>query len=143
MNKHIIWPINEDFEFQFVGFDSTTRSETADLATKQVKSYKTVDEVRAGEDLPALPDGQGEIILDPVWMQKHMAAQGGMGEEGEEGGFGEEQQDGEQPEEGDQGEEGGPNGKQVDFKTLLSQYEENDEDEEMQNSLTRSWVVEL
>jgi len=143
MNKHIIWPINEDFEFQFVGLDSTTRSETADLATKQVKSYKTVDEVRAGEDLPALPDGQGEIILDPVWMQKHMAAQGGMGEEGEEGGFGEEQQDGEQPEEGDQGEEGGPNGKQVDFKTLLSQYEENDEDEEMQNSLTRSWVVEL
>jgi hypothetical protein len=141
INKHIIWPINEDFVFEFVGLDSTTRAETADLATKQVKSYKTVDEIRAMEDLPPLPDKQGEIVLDPVWMQNHMASQQGGMEEGEEGGMTGEEFGGEQEENAGEGEEGKVNGKQVDFQTLLSQYEEEGEEEE--KSLTRSWVVEL
>ena len=131
INKHILWPINEDFEFKFVGLDARTPTEQADLATKQVKTYKTVDEIRAEEDLPPLPEKQGEIILDPTWMQAHMAAQGG-GEmpEGEE--EGNEEAANEEP----------TNGKEVDFQTLLSQYEE-DEEEDMENSLTRSWVMEL
>ena len=142
MNKYIIWPTNEDFEFEFVGLDAHTHNEVADLAMKQVKSYKTVDEIRAADDLPPLPDGAGEIILDPTWMQNHMAQQGGMGGD-EEGGFGEgmEGEEGEDTE-GDE-EEKGPNGKQVDFQTLLSQYDEGEEQEEMQNSLTKSWAVEL
>jgi len=143
MNKYIVWPINENFEFEFVGLDSTTHSETADLATKQVKSYKTVDEIRAGEDLPPLPEGKGEIILDPVWMQNHMASQ--QGEEGmpEEGG--EEGGAGFPPgEEENQGKEGGEaKNKPVDFQTLLSQYEEDENEGETEKSLTRSWVVEL
>ena len=145
LNKYIIWPTNEDFELEFVGLDSSTHAEVADLAGKQVKTYKTVDEIRAADDLPPLPDGEGEIILDPVWMQKHMANQGGMGEEGEEGGFGEEQPEGEENEEGE-GEEGGTNGKQVDFQTLLGQYDEGggeEKGEKMQNSLTKSWVIEM
>lgn len=89
MNKHILWPINEDFEFEFVGLDTLTREQAADLHTKQVKTILTIDELRAREDLPPLPDGQGEIILDPTFLQAkqaaEMAAQGGdFGAEGGE-----------------------------------------------------------
>jgi hypothetical protein len=68
-NRNIIWPTNESFEFEFVGLDSMTRDKAADLATKQVKSIRTVDELRAEDDLDPLPDGKGEVILDNVWMQ--------------------------------------------------------------------------
>lgn len=145
LNKYIIWPTNEDFELEFVGLDASTHSEVADLAGKQVKTYKTVDEIRAADDLPPLPDGKGEIILDPTWMQNHMAQQGGE----EEGGFGEEEGEGQGPDENENEEEegdgGGPGGKQVDFQTLLGQYDEDDggEDENMKNSLAKSWVIEM
>lgn len=68
-NRNLIWPTNESFEFEFVGLDSMTRDKAADLTTKQVKSIRTVDELRAEDDLDPLPDGKGEVILDNVWMQ--------------------------------------------------------------------------
>lgn len=95
MNRSILWPINENFEFTFVGLDAHTRDEAADLQKKQVSAYRMVDEIRAEEDLPPLPDGKGEVILDPTWLQfqsqkdaaaqqAQMAAQGGFGQPGEE-----------------------------------------------------------
>jgi hypothetical protein len=94
LNKYVIWPTNPNFEFAFVGLDATTRSETADLGTKLVKSTRTVDEIRAEDDLPPLPDGQGEVILDPVWFQAYQnkqaqaqAEEQGFGDEGGEAGF--------------------------------------------------------
>lgn len=100
INQYLIWPINENFEFRFVGLDAMTRSELVDYHQKRVKSLWTVDELRAEEDMPPLPDGKGEVILDATWLQfaqaKDAAAQGGgMGMPGMEGG-----------EEGDQGGDG-------------------------------------
>jgi len=80
LSSFLVHRIDEDFEFAFVGLDAQTPDELADLNTKQVTSYKMVDEVRAEEDLPPLPDGEGQVILHAVWMQnKTMAAQQEMG----------------------------------------------------------------
>lgn len=83
-NRFIIWPINEAFEFEFVGLDARTHEQIAELNGKQVKTIRMIDELRAEDDLPPLEDGKGQIILDPTWLQY---AQGidGAGEEGEEG----------------------------------------------------------
>lgn len=106
INTYIIWPINEDFEFEFCGLDAKTRDEVADLNTKLVKSTRMVDELRAEDDLPPLANGEGQVILDPVWMQAKTMAQGGMpGEEGE----------------GDEG---------PDFESMLGGDEGKDEDED-------------
>ena len=81
INSYLIQPLDPDFELQFVGLEAQSPAELADLNTKLVKTYKTVNEVRAEEDLAPLPDG--DIILDPVFMQaKQMAAQqeAGVGE---------------------------------------------------------------
>jgi HK97 family phage portal protein len=69
LNKHVLWPIDEDFKFEFVGLDAMTRDQEADYLTKQIKSYKTVNEIRAAEDMPPLKDGAGDIILDPTFLQ--------------------------------------------------------------------------
>jgi hypothetical protein len=75
INTHIMWPIHEDFKFEFVGLDAMTRDQLAELNSKRVRSSWTVNEIRAEEDLPPLPDGKGDIILDPTWLQNTMAAQ--------------------------------------------------------------------
>jgi hypothetical protein len=69
INQYIIWPLNESFEFKFMGLDSKTRDEMADLNNKLVKTVRTIDELRAEDNLPPLPEGKGEIILDPTWLQ--------------------------------------------------------------------------
>jgi hypothetical protein len=114
INHYIIWPLNENFEFEFVGLDAKTHEEQADLATKQVKTTRMVDELRAEDDLPPLPDGLGQVILDPTWLQfrqqNMMAA--GEGEEGEPGGF------------------GGGGDEDVDFEKLLAGEDEGDDEDE-------------
>lgn len=69
INSSLIWPLDEDFMLEFVGLDARTPGEQADLQTKLVKSIKTVNEARAEEDMPPLPNGLGDIILDPVFNQ--------------------------------------------------------------------------
>ena len=81
INSYIVWPINENFEFQFVGLDALTRQDVADLNQKRGKTSVTVNELRAEDDLP--PIEGGDIILDPVFMQaKQMAA--GAAQQGQE-----------------------------------------------------------
>lgn len=83
INQYVLWPINENFVFSFEGLDAMTKDQRADYTTKLVKSTKTVDEIRALDDDPPLPDGKGECILDSTWLQfsqaKDAAAQQGMG----------------------------------------------------------------
>jgi HK97 family phage portal protein len=74
INTHILWPINENFKFEFVGLDALSRGELADLNQKRVATSWTVNEIRAEEDLPPLPDDSGNIILNPVWLQNKQAA---------------------------------------------------------------------
>jgi HK97 family phage portal protein len=76
INQSLIWPMDEDFEFKFVGLEAQSPTEQADLTTKLVKTIKTVNEARAEEDMPPLPNGLGDVILDPVWMQHLTMAQG-------------------------------------------------------------------
>lgn len=74
INSYIVWPINENFDFQFVGLDALTRQDVADLNQKRVKTSMTVNELRAEDDLA--PIEGGDIILDPTYMQgKQTAAQ--------------------------------------------------------------------
>ena len=112
MNQYIIWPLNENFELEYTGLDAETREHIADRNTKLVKTTRTIDELRAEDDLAPLPNGEGEIILDPVYLQNKQAA--AAAEAGEEGGF-------------PGGEEGGD--EDFDFEKLLSAEEGKDEEE--------------
>jgi hypothetical protein len=127
INQWVIWPINENFEFKFMGMDARTREETADLNTKLVKTVRTIDELRAEDDLPPLPDGKGECILDPTWLQfasaKDQAAQGGMP------GMAPGSQMGGQP--GAEGE-----AEPVDFQQLLTQYGGQEQEQPVAKSMT-------
>jgi len=117
INQYIVWPMNENFSFDFVGLDAKTQDALIDLNGKRVKTSMMVDEIRAEEDKPPLPDGKGQVILDPTWQQfsQGIDAQAQAAAEGEEGeedfdeqGFAE-QMGGEQPEEEEAGEaEAGP-----------------------------------
>jgi hypothetical protein len=83
VNQYLIWPLAPDFELEFMGLDDQSAEESIKLAETESRFKKTVDEIRAEDDLPPLPDGAGEVILNPTWLQAKqqasMAAQGGMG----------------------------------------------------------------
>lgn len=67
INQSLIWPLNPDMMFEFVGLEADSKTEEADLNSKLVKSTHTVNELRAQNDQP--PDPYGDIILDPVYLQ--------------------------------------------------------------------------
>jgi hypothetical protein len=88
LNVHLIWRLDPRYKLVFIGLDGKSADDALDLGKKKVSFLKTVDEVRAEDDLEPLPDGKGEVILDPTWMQfaqaKEMGAQqGAVGEMGE------------------------------------------------------------
>lgn len=82
------YDFSNDFVFRFNGLSTEDKSFEAELREKNVKTFMTVNEVRAQSDLPPI-DG-GDIILDPTFLQNIQAQQmnqeGDMGEE--EAGFG-------------------------------------------------------
>lgn len=103
LNRYVLWQIDPDFSLYFTGLDPKDVGQEVDLQQKKVKFLMTVDEARAEEDLEPLPDGKGEVILDPTWLQyaqgKEMADQEGAEGEDQMGGGPE----GEEPEgEGEQ-----------------------------------------
>jgi hypothetical protein len=69
INRHVIDAIDDHFYFDFVGLDELSEPEKMQMRTQEITTYKTIDEVRAEADLPALPDGSGAIVLNPVWAQ--------------------------------------------------------------------------
>lgn len=82
INKHIVSRFDERFVFAFVGLDAKSEREVVELQGKQVKIYKTVNEIRQEEGLE--PIEGGDIILDPTYVQylnqlnqQNMMAQGG------------------------------------------------------------------
>jgi hypothetical protein len=86
------FPFADEWIFKFNGLSIGDKSFEADLRKKDVESIKTIDEVRAEMDLPPLPNGEGQIILNSVYAQIKQASmmsqdQGDMGG-GDEGGFG-------------------------------------------------------
>lgn len=79
------FPFANDFIFKFNGLNVEDRGFEADLRTKDVKSIRTIDEVREELDLEPLPDGNGQIILDPVYMQYVQAKQQQQAMESDQG----------------------------------------------------------
>lgn len=69
INRHVIERIDDNFYFDFIGLDELSEAEKMQIRSQEISTYKTIDEVRAEADLPALPDGSGQIILNPVWAQ--------------------------------------------------------------------------
>ena len=93
INKNIISRFSKDYVFSFTGLDEHSEEEKADLDSKQVKVWKTINEIRKehGEE----PIEHGDIILDSSFInyiqnkenQEQMAQQGDMGaEQGDMGG---------------------------------------------------------
>jgi hypothetical protein len=68
IDRSVVWPINPDFTVEFLGLESQTPKELADLMTQRVRTIYTIDEVRAENDMDPLPDGLGGIILDANWL---------------------------------------------------------------------------
>ena len=82
INKHVISKFSYDYVFAFTGLEDKTEEEKADLDAKQVKTWKTVNEIRKehGEE----PLENGDIILDSSYLnyiQQQAMAAGGMGED--------------------------------------------------------------
>ena len=84
INKYIISRFSQEFVFAFAGLDEQSESEKSDLDTKQVKVWKTVNEIR--KDHGQEPIDDGDVILDASWLtyhnQQQMMAQQGGGDEG-------------------------------------------------------------
>lgn len=69
INRYIIWPLDPDFEVEATGIKRRDEASELDLDTKRLKSFWTINEVRALRDMPPLPGKQGEIIMDPSFLQ--------------------------------------------------------------------------
>ena len=67
LNKWVVWQLNPDFELHFTGLDSISEEKIVELDAKRVRSYRTVNEIRAEHGLP--PINGGDVILDPNWIQ--------------------------------------------------------------------------
>lgn len=85
LNTHVVWSLDADFELEWTGFDVESVDDTHKRRTTSVQHFLTVDEARAELDLPKLPDGKGEVILNTVWLQASQGGQAGAepGAEGE------------------------------------------------------------
>ena len=77
INKWIISKFSQEYVFAFTGLDEQSEDEKADLDTKQSKVWRTVNEIRKEHGVEPLDDG--DVILDPSWInfhnQQQMAAQ--------------------------------------------------------------------
>jgi phage portal protein BeeE len=67
LNENIIFQINPDFQLDFLGLDALTPEQLAELNEKRVKSYMTLNEVRAEAQLH--PIEHGDNPLDPNFLQ--------------------------------------------------------------------------
>lgn len=142
INTHIVWPINDNFEFEFVGLDAGTQDDTAKLNQMRVKTTRTIDELRAEDDYEPMPDGMGEVILDPVylqWAQLKQAQEQGLPPPGM--GNGSDPFGGNGNGDGDGGEEPGKdeNG-DIDFDALFGESDDDDDDEDAEDMSERAKV---
>ena len=91
VNEYLVFEINEDFMFDFVGLNELSESDRIALDITTLRSYRTINEVRAEHDLPPLDTDVGDMILDPNYinsaLQEKMQAEQpdmGMGRGGDE-----------------------------------------------------------
>lgn len=68
IEEYIIWPIDSNFSFEFVGLDAQLPKEMQDLMTQRVRTIYTVNDIRRELDLASLGSA-GDIILDPTYLR--------------------------------------------------------------------------
>ncbi len=71
MNRGVMSYIDPDYEIELVGLDGGTEGDQVELHEKELKTFKTVNEVREQNDLP--PVEGGDEILNPVFAQLKIA----------------------------------------------------------------------
>lgn len=110
INDYIVYRLNPDFEFEFVGLN--VGDETGDLekVEKQVKTFKTVNEIRSEHDMKdidmeAIKKNPGNVILDPQFITLVQAMIQAEAEQAQQG----QGMPGELPPEDDGSGPGGPN----------------------------------
>jgi hypothetical protein len=118
INDYIVYRLDPNFQFEFVGFQNASEKDDLDKNVQQVKHYKTINEIRSENDMKDLPDFEkiknpGDVVLDSSllqFVQAKMQEQSGLDEGGNpiEGGMpGEPGAEGEIPPGADGGEAGG------------------------------------
>ena len=80
INKNIISEFSDEYVFNFVGMDEKSDEEVIELQSKEVKAYKTINEIRAEHAME--PIKNGDVILDPSWLNfcQQQAMMGGQEE---------------------------------------------------------------
>lgn len=69
LNSYIVWRLDPNFEFEFVGLNASTEKDDLDKSVQMVKNFKTINEIRAEHDMKPLPDfdkikSPGDVVLD-------------------------------------------------------------------------------
>jgi hypothetical protein len=127
INDYIVYRIDPNFEFEFVGMNAKSEKDELDQAVTQAKTFKTINEIRAENDMDPIPEldkikSPADLILDSSWVtawtsakaQEQQAMMGGPGmggtQEGQQGGPGAQQEGGEP--------EGKGGGKEPDYESM-------------------------
>ena len=84
INEYVIWRIAPELEFEFVGLNATNEKDQLEMDTKQVTTYKTLNELRAEYDLPEIKTPEelksiGDMVMSPTFVQALGSLQGAMG----------------------------------------------------------------
>lgn len=139
INKFVVSKFSQDYVFAFTGLDEKSEEEKAELDSKQVKTWRTINEIR--KEHGEKPLENGDIILDPSYLNyiqqkemSEMSAQGGMGGEMPESGDEEIPQDVSDETQEENPEEDSEESEAEDY----SDYMSNDEsEEETEKSLSK------
>lgn len=76
INKYIIWQLDKDYEFRFVGIDGeTTYADELDQNIKKLSNFQTLNEIRAEYNLDPVDGDLGELVLNATWYQAYAAKQ--------------------------------------------------------------------
>jgi hypothetical protein len=76
LNKYIVWQLDPEFEFRFVGIeDAEDKATELDQDIKKVQNFMTLNEIRAKYNLDEVEGG--DIVLNPIFSQNKMMAQQG------------------------------------------------------------------
>ena len=83
INKFWMSQVDNDYEAVPVGLDEKGAEAETALLKEQTAVYLTVDEARDELGLEPLPDGKGECLRDPTWLQFAQGLEGMGDEEGD------------------------------------------------------------
>lgn len=75
LTRHVVMLLNPDFILEFTGLDFESENDRIEKVVKKVGSFLSVDEGRAEFGLDPRPDGDGDVILNQVWLQSKQAQQ--------------------------------------------------------------------